>query len=183
MGKKKQKKETEKLKAKLEKAYHFRDFEIDMYWKRAQYFWGFLAVIYAGFFLLLTNQEKYFLPQEYKLITCSMGIVMSFAWYLVNRGSKRWQEHWEDVIKKYEIELNFIVYGEKVDSDFGWIKAGSFSVSKINILMSLIIFISWITLFLISMNSISSLSANEIIFGLITFFALILITVLSKSQV
>ena len=46
---------------KLHKSYYFRDFEIEMYWKRAQYFWSFLAVIYAGYFLLITEPSKGFL--------------------------------------------------------------------------------------------------------------------------
>jgi len=69
------KSKTKELQKKLEKAYHFRDFEIEMYWKRAQYFWGFLAVIYAGYFLLVTSNNCENLPNEYKLIICSWDVL------------------------------------------------------------------------------------------------------------
>lgn len=167
--------------AKLHKAYQFRDFEIDMYWKRAQYFWGFLAVIYAGYFLLVSSEKRDLLPKEYELITCSIGSLLSFAWYLVNRGSKRWQEHWEQMINKYEKELDFIVYGEKITSDFGILKAGRYSVSKVNILVSLIIFLSWILLFGFSIRNFENCSV--FIIGLVTLFFIVLMCLISKSQI
>ena len=30
-----------------------RKFEIDLYWKRAAYFWAFIAATFAGYFALL----------------------------------------------------------------------------------------------------------------------------------
>ncbi len=162
---------------KLHKCYYFRDFEIEMYWKRAQYFWGFLAVIYAGYFLLLTYKE---IPVKYKLLTAAIGVLMSFAWYLVNRGSKRWQEHWEKMIDKYEDKTNFIVYKDKTNVETGIIKAGKFSVSKVNIMVSLIIFISWIYIFGVTLFE--NPNCFSIITGLVTLFIIILMSILSKSN-
>ncbi len=132
-----------KLKHQLKRAYELRDFEISHYWKRAQYFWGFLAVIYAGFFatLIAFNKENNF-AIEYVLIVCTIGCIFSFAWYLVNRGSKRWQEHWENVIDELEGNLNIPLYimKPKVVSEF--FNAGNFSVSRINITVSFFVFLS-----------------------------------------
>lgn len=36
----------------LEQAHDIRKFEIDLYWKRAAYFWTFIAATFAGYFLL-----------------------------------------------------------------------------------------------------------------------------------
>jgi len=162
---------------KLHKSYYFRDFEIEMYWKRAQYFWSFLAVIYAGYFLLLTYKD---IPAKYKLITAAIGVLMSFSWYLVNRGSKRWQEHWEKMIDKYEDITNFIVYKDKTTINTGIIKAGAFSVSKINIMVSLIIFLSWIYIFGITLFE--NQDYISMLIGLITLVLITLIGFLSKSQ-
>ncbi|WP_109853233.1 hypothetical protein [Aquimarina sp. AU58] len=101
----------EKLEEQLKRAYELRDFEITHYWKRAQYFWGFLAVIYAGFFAsLIAYSKENKIDIEYILIICSIGCFFSFAWYLVNRGSKRWQEHWENIINELEEKLNKLLY-------------------------------------------------------------------------
>ncbi len=36
----------------LERAIDIRKFEIDLYWKRAAYFWTFIAATSAGFFAI-----------------------------------------------------------------------------------------------------------------------------------
>lgn len=136
-----------KLEEQLKRAYELRDFEITHYWKRAQYFWSFLAVIYAGFFAsLIASSKGNKIDIEYVLIICSIGCVFSFAWYLVNRGSKRWQEHWEIVINDLEDKLNKPLYSLKPRVEISLFNAGNFSVSRINITVSFIVFISWITL-------------------------------------
>lgn len=175
------KKEKKLNEAKLQKAYYFRDFEIEMYWKRAQYFWSFLAVIYAGYFLLLTtNDNADNISIELKLLICSIGIIMSFAWYLVNRGSKRWQEHWESMITTYERECDFIVYGIRTETEKGIFKAGEFSVSKINIIVSFLIFISWLYLFFYSANNFKDCISLTI--AIVNIVLLIAICLISRSQ-
>jgi hypothetical protein len=138
-----------KLKHQLERAYQLRDFEISHYWKRAQYFWGFLAVIYAGFFAtLITFSKENNFKSEYVLIICTIGCIFSYAWYLVNRGSKRWQEHWENVIKELEDSLNLSLYNKKPEVESEFFNAGNFSVSRINIIVSFFVFLSWVSLWL-----------------------------------
>ena len=41
----------------LNLALAIRKFEIDLYWKRATYFWAFLAVTLAGYFTLLAAKD------------------------------------------------------------------------------------------------------------------------------
>jgi hypothetical protein len=160
-----------KLKHQLKRAYELRDFEISHYWKRAQYFWGFLAVIYAGFFatLIAFNKENNF-AIEYVLIVCSIGCLFSFAWYLVNRGSKRWQEHWENVINKLEDSLNVSLYIRKPKVESEFFNAGNFSVSRINITVSFFVFFSWISLWLFS--AIKYAKSNFLLY-LIAFISLV----------
>jgi lipopolysaccharide export LptBFGC system permease protein LptF len=80
-------------------ALDIRKFEIELYWKRATYFWSFLAVTLAGYFGLLVAKDLPSTRQGEALLTVScvscLGVVFSVAWYFVNRASKFWQENWE----------------------------------------------------------------------------------------
>ncbi|QVY66881.1 hypothetical protein [Polaribacter sp. Q13] len=172
-----------KLKHQLNRAYELRDFEISHYWKRAQYFWGFLAVIYAGFFatLIAFSKENNF-AIEYVLIVCTIGCIFSYAWYLVNRGSKRWQEHWENVIKKLEDSLNLSLYNIHPEVESEFFNAGNFSVSRINITVSFFVFLSWISLWLFS--AIKYAKSNFTLYALafISFVCLFLVYHLGKGK-
>ena len=173
-----------KTKIKLTRAYELRDFEISHYWKRAQYFWGFLAVIYAGFFATLVAQENSNnFNEDYILIICSVGCVFSFAWYLVNRGSKMWQEHWEDVIHKYEKKLGFELYNIKPVVKNHFLNAGKFSVSRINITISFLVFLSWIGLGIYTFTRIDDCDKFDSLIVVITFASIFLIYYFGKSKV
>ncbi|MFO4450988.1 hypothetical protein AAHC63_25730 [Klebsiella quasipneumoniae subsp. quasipneumoniae] len=41
----------------FEKAWATRNFEIEMYWKRATYFWAFIASIFVGYFALVSSEN------------------------------------------------------------------------------------------------------------------------------
>jgi hypothetical protein len=66
-------------------ALDIRKFEIDLYWKRAAYFWAFLAAAFAGYFALLTSKDIPSEKGEALLTVSCLGVVFSLAWYLVNR--------------------------------------------------------------------------------------------------
>lgn len=88
--------DKELLKIVFTQASDIRKFEIELYWKRATYFWALIAVSFAGYFGILTADSdnmdnKFFLS----LLVACIGLVFTFAWYLANRGSKYWQENWE----------------------------------------------------------------------------------------
>lgn len=131
----------------LETAYHRswqnRDFEIDKFWTRAAYFWGFIVLIFGGYITVLTSEhnEK---AIEYRLDLYLMilGFLFSIAWYLVILGSKRWQENWESHIDNLENFVSGPIYktvhfrGDRF-----------YSVSKINELMSILVLIVWFALY------------------------------------
>lgn len=183
--KKKLKKEIKtaniKLEEQLKRSYELRDFEIELYWKRAQYFWGFIAVIYAGYFLMITY-DKHPISNELLSIVCSIGSVFSFGWYLVNRGSKKWHEHWENIINELEDKLEKPLYAKRTKLHEGIIRAGNFSVSRINIFISLIIFFSWVCLWLYPLDFNGTFDCNKIIIGFITLILLILLYFLGESK-
>ena len=97
------------LEKALEQAYKIRMFEIDLYWKRATYFWTFIGaafVGYAAFFNATSNQASTDPKREIILVLIAcIGFVFSVAWQCVNKGSKFWQENWENHVELLEDKI------------------------------------------------------------------------------
>lgn len=85
----------------LKQALDIRKFEIDLYWKRAGYFWTLNAAVFAGYFMAANAERPQFLTL---FVLGCLGLVFSVAWYLVNRGSKAWQRNWEAHVDLLEDE-------------------------------------------------------------------------------
>jgi hypothetical protein len=79
--------DTIKAKAALEHALDIRKFEIGLYWQRAAYFWALIAAAFAGYFAILSAEK---LPEKEYLayIVSCIGLLFTWAWFLVNRGRK-----------------------------------------------------------------------------------------------
>jgi len=89
----------------LRQAHAIRMLEIELYWKRAAYFWTFIAAALAGYFVLQQKALVDSFDSTY-IVTC-LGFIFSLAWYLVNRGSKSWQRNWEaqvDVLARLRLK-------------------------------------------------------------------------------
>lgn len=103
---------TDKLKAALELAQDNRKFEIELYWKRATYFWTLIAAAFAGYFALLGSDKGVNVDEKPLLafaISC-IGFVFTYAWFLVNRGSKLWQKNWENHVDMLEDKITGPLY-------------------------------------------------------------------------
>ncbi|MCY9856137.1 hypothetical protein [Vibrio mediterranei] len=128
-----------------------RKFEIDMYWKRATYFWTFIAATFAGYGVVKRSPSEATAFLEFSL--ACFGFILSFAWYFVNRGSKQWQENWEHHVDRLENKVTGPLYKTvlrraKPQGALQWIDfiltgPSRHSVSKINQLISLYITIMW----------------------------------------
>jgi len=138
----------------LEQALDIRKFEIELYWKRATYFWTFIGASLAGFIAI--QASDFANKQDLAIILANLGLVFSFAWFCANRGSKFWQENWEKHVDQLEDKVTGPLYKtiparnkpasiwEKfVDVVTG---PGRISVSKINQLISLYVCLLWIVL-------------------------------------
>jgi len=129
----------------LKYALDIRKFEIELYWKRAAYFWTLIAASFAGFFALSTTKE----PRSSGLIllVSCLGLLLSVGWYLVNRGSKYWQENWERHVDLLESEFIGPLYETTISQEeFSWLRLWTgypYSVSKINQIISLFIVFIW----------------------------------------
>jgi hypothetical protein len=150
--------EAEQRKLAYELALDIRKFEIEMYWKRAAYFWTLIAGAFVGYFALASTTSVS-RPILQFLMSC-IGLVLSCSWHLVNRGSKYWQRNWERHVDTLEDEFAGPLYKTTISvKQFRWWKptdAYPFSVSKINQLTSLFVALVWLAL------SISSFPAGQL---------------------
>jgi len=134
---------VEQQKKRLDLAVQTRNFEIELFWKRSLFFWGFIAAAFAGYASLHSSNHG--------LATAigSFGMVCSFAWALVTRGSKYWQEGWESKVDESELPLigHFFAIEMKPQTHKGfWLRSRKFSVSKISIALSDYVLLMWICL-------------------------------------
>lgn len=143
---------SKKLKAAFNQVSDIRKFEIELYWKRAGYFWALIAVAFAGYFAILSSQH---IPNKLFLsfVVVSIGFVFTFAWYLVNRGSKYWKENWENHLDLLEDEITGPLYKTILErpelcslSEKLVTAPLSVSVSKINQWVSVFVLFVWISL-------------------------------------
>lgn len=141
----------EKAKIALEHALDIRKFEIDLYWKRATYFWAFIGTTFAGYITV----QAWTVPNkdELSVVLACLGTVFSFGWHCVNRGSKQWQENWENHVDMLEDEVTGPLYKvilsrpkpKGIKETISWLITGpsTFSVSKINQIISLYVTLLW----------------------------------------
>ncbi|MCK9310419.1 MAG: hypothetical protein M0P99_09110 [Candidatus Cloacimonetes bacterium] len=146
----------------LNNAIENRKFEITMYWHRAAYFWVFIGLMWVALGKVLSDLnvlEKGFTFTGTQVcilffLTC-VGFCLSFAWYLVNKGSKFWQENWElqiAYLEEFIMGMSFAVNLSKQSKTTSSnpfnnpLGADNFSVSKINQLISLANLLLWLLL-------------------------------------
>lgn len=151
--------DKEKVEKALDRALDIRKFEIELYWKRAMYFWAFIGATLAGYCAVQASSIE--TKNDLSVILACLGIVFSFGWFCVNKGSKQWQENWENHVDLLEDDvtgpLYKVVLGRpKPKGIKPWIShliTGSykFSVTKINQMISLYVTILWIILLIKSL--------------------------------
>jgi hypothetical protein len=128
----------------LKRAELVRDIELDLYWRRAAYFWAFSAAAFAGYFALASAET----PNSSLLAIAScLGTIFSWVWYLANRGGKYWQLNWEQHIDLLEDEMRGPIYKMNLHAAPGnWWKPLSgypWSVSRLNHMLSLFVTTVW----------------------------------------
>jgi hypothetical protein len=120
-----QKENATKLSAALARAHDIRKFEIELYWKRATYFWAFQAVAFAALGFLFKDGS---IPKpELIIIPAMIGFVTAVGGYLTARGSKFWQENWEAHVDLLEPSIAGRLTQVIVSRD-----GPQFSVSRVN---------------------------------------------------
>lgn len=113
-----------------EKAYDMaadiRKFEIELFWKRATFFWAFITAIYVAYFQVLTqihhNEHGYISL----VVLAALGLFFCVSWLLSSKGSKHWQENWEEHLNILEDDVTGPLYKT-------YLAEKSYSLSKIAI--------------------------------------------------
>ena len=140
----------------LELALDIRKFEIDLYWKRATYFWTFIAATFAGYAIVYkvsSGNNSWLL-----LVFSCLGFLFSIAWYLANRGSKFWQNNWErhvDLLEDHVVGPLYKTVIKGSQNKNPLTSPAQFSVSKINQILSVFISVFWSILIIKSLLPIS----------------------------
>jgi hypothetical protein len=125
----------------LEYATETRRFEIERFWQRSTFFWAFIGAAFIAYATLYKTRDV-------SLVIGCFGLVSSVAWTLQNRGSKYWQEAWEQKVEAVEEEI----LGTKLFSNWepilekGFWGARLYSVSKLAIAISDFTVIVWVVL-------------------------------------
>ncbi len=176
----------------LEHALDIRKFEIELYWKRAAYFWTFIGATFGGFVAIQALDLDQ--QQDLSVILSCVGIVFSFAWLCVNRGSKHWQENWEKHVDMLEDgvtgPLYKVVLSRSAPRSFqerishAITGTSPFSVSKINQIISLYITALWACLLFYSLpkvNCITDIKGIHLAVILISFISCLMFYFLARS--
>lgn len=126
----------EQLLKAYDKAWEAKNFEIENYWKRANYFWAFQVASFAGYFSVLSS-DFYKEDKEVLFYVISIGFVTALAWSFINIGSKTWQRHWEIHVDLLEEKITGPLYKIVTSKK-------TFSVSKINEIVSRFFVLIWV---------------------------------------
>ncbi len=123
-----------------------RKFEIELYWKRAKYFFdAFLALGGISILISVLQTSKAInlpLPIFFAILFAveCIGLVCAVAWSLVNKGSKYWQENWEQYVDALGEDIVGPLFKYTIEPT-GNLRR--YSVSKINLCLSRYIIVVW----------------------------------------
>ena len=176
----------------LQHALDIRKFEISLYWQRATYSWTLIAATFAGYFAVLSAEHMDDKNFNAFVISC-VGLVFSVAWFLTNRGSKYWQENWENHVDMLEDQITgplykTILHRPKPQSFLARTIEGPapYSVSQINQWVSLFTAAVWLPLIfsvLPTFDIKQQVSIKHSIVGAVTVLALLLMFFRTRSNI
>lgn len=164
-----------RLQEAYNKAHDIRKFEIDLYWKRAAYFWVFEALLFVAYGSCLQSickQEAITPYIQFGLpLLAGGGIILTILWISSMLGSKFWQKNWELHIDQLENAIsghlhktvcfksggNMCYYStdDKTSAN------NHFSVSNINLCVGLLVMCSWLMMFFIALVVLSNEYPNH----------------------
>ena len=182
----------EKIESALQHALDIRKFEISLYWQRGTYFWTLIAVTFAGYFAVLSAEHMKEQAFNAYVIGC-VGLIFSLAWFLTNRGSKYWQENWENHVDMLEDHVTgplykTVLHRPKTTSLMARAIEGPapYSVSQINQWVSFFTIAVWLVLIFnilppFGLNH--QVSVKHCVLAIITVFAAILMLLRTRSNI
>ncbi|MDO4707862.1 MAG: hypothetical protein Q4A61_05530 [Porphyromonadaceae bacterium] len=146
------------LKEIRETFYRLRDFEISHLWQRSIFLSALLVLFFSGYSFLVSKlfEEEIKNALIIHELCCGialLAIAFSIIWIMMAKGSKAWYEVYERRICDIEEEENLNIPSDNrmgadctpwsLDSNLFTTKPGRYSVSKLNILIGIILMITW----------------------------------------
>ena len=148
----------DKRELEYEIAFNCRNKELELFWKRSNFYWLFNGAALVAYTSL--PQDNYNLL----LMISSFGVLSSTVWMLGNMGSRWWQQHWET-----KLDITSRAYNTNIFSPEWWQSSSKyqtseiqnnlpkkqyeiffthrFSVSRITIVFSIYFFVIWLLVF------------------------------------
>ena len=161
--------QPDKQKVALDVALSNRQFEIEHYWKRTTYFWTLTGAMLAGYFALASTRSPVYGGLFYPFCIGCLGLLISVSWFFANKGSKFWQENWEnhvDSLGNPEIGSLFKKVLRRPKTDFAWFlsvtRPAPISVSKLNQWVSLYVTFFWLGLIGVSSPLVERLKITQL---------------------
>ncbi|WP_442874858.1 RipA family octameric membrane protein [Desulfovibrio sp. Fe33] len=134
-----------RAKEAYQKAHDVRKFEIDLYWKRALYFWAFEGAFLTAYGIILAKGTDVDGQFYYLAVLSLFALCFTYLWSLALKGSKQWQENWELHIDFLEECFSGNLYKTVL---YRKEKKGNFySVSRINERITYLFMLIWSTTF------------------------------------
>lgn len=153
-------------------AIDIRKFEIELYWKRATYFWTIIGVIFVaygwGYKEYVSNRN--FDNAMLLVLFSGSGVIFTSSLYLANLGGKFWQVNWEKQVELLEDVTLGKLYKTVIytkDSFKFFQSSAPFSISKVNTILSIFLFFLWIFIYAKSCYLYYQCSLNEPIFDFV----------------
>ena len=156
-----------------------RKFEIERFWQRSLFFWGFITAAVVAYGAATKS------PQLQSLAAC-YGFLCSLAWSLQNRGSKYWHESWEKKVEHVQCAVlgtNLFSNKEPIKRP-GWLEAKRYSSSKLVMALSDITCVAWLGLiyFALEIDTASSLDEAKCVTVAVTLGAAYVLVFGTKSK-
>lgn len=116
-----------------------RNFEIELLWKRIGYYWAFIAATFVAYGTLAKDGTDVFAS----LVLAHFGFVTTVGWYYFIKGSKYWQQHWEQKLADLEADNGLFVRKVDVRCHLGFAPS-RYSVSRITMWYSAVTSAVWL---------------------------------------
>lgn len=146
--------------------YRLRDFEIKHLWQRSVFLTAFLVLCFTGYGYSLsrmldgvcenTCEIKTLLLHEIACGISLLGITFSIIWIMMAKGSKAWYEVYERRILDIESDIDLKIsegyrmcspaIPRQLDHKLFSTAAGKYSVSRLNIVIGIILLVTWLIL-------------------------------------